>query len=322
VSSVPELRFSDLNTLLVVQRTGSISGAGRELRVTPSQVSKAIARLERYFGARLLSRGARGVVPSAAGRQVLPRIANAVAELRAPEVVRGEAPAVELTIAGPSYLIALVMPLLVDLLPGARMRGLDLAPAQLRASLAENLFDVGLAPGGAENRPAAWTDHLVGSCRSALVARPSYAKRLGPLPLTPEGVLALPFIGPARLGGERLAAVGDDCPVPWEKRWIAHEAQSVAAALEVAGRSDHVVFCPVLASLRFLESGALVELPVTGWDVSDPLHVLSSADRVLSRVEQAVIRASAEVLRRQPVVPLPAREPRPERMGPRQGAVA
>ena len=61
LSGFPELRLADLLTLLAVQRTGSISGAAREMRVTPSQVSKAMARLERHFGVRLLSRGARGV---------------------------------------------------------------------------------------------------------------------------------------------------------------------------------------------------------------------------------------------------------------------
>jgi DNA-binding transcriptional LysR family regulator len=289
--------LSDLNTLLAVQRTGSISGAGRELRVTPSQVSKAIARLERHFGVRLLSRGARGVSPTAAGRQVLPRIANAVAELRATAAAgRGESPAVELTLAGPSYLIAAVLPSLVTLVPSVRLRGLELPPAHLRAYVAENVFDVALAPGGVDNRPAAWSIDMVGFCRSALLARPALAKRLGPMPLTTDRARSLPFVGPARVSGERFAAVGDDCPLPWEKRWIALEAQAVATALEIVVRSDHVVFCPVLAASRFLASGELVEVPVIGWDVQEPLHILCNGDRVLSRVRQAVVRAATDIL--------------------------
>jgi DNA-binding transcriptional LysR family regulator len=289
-----------LNTLLAVQRTGSISGAGRELRVTPSQVSKAIARLERHFGVRLLSRGARGVSPTAAGRQVLPRIANAVAELRATAAAgRSESPAIELTIAGPSYLVSGVLPALVAVVPSVRLRGLELPPAHLRAFVAENVFDVALAPGGVDNRPAAWSVDIVGFCRSALFARPSYAKRLGPGPLSAERVRPLSFVGPARVSGERFAAVGDDCPLPWEKRWIAVEAQGVSTALEVAIRSDHLVFCPVLAAARYMASGELAEVPVTGWDVQEPLHVLCNGDRVLSRVRQAVVRVATEILRQQ-----------------------
>jgi hypothetical protein len=93
--------------------------------------------------------------------------------------------------------------------------------------------------------------------------------------------------------------VGDDCPLPWEKRWIAHEAQTVGAALEFVSRSDHVVFCPVLAASRLLEIGALSEVPVLGWDVREPLHVVCNSDRVLARVRRTIVRAAEEMLGRQ-----------------------
>ena len=298
--ALPELRLGDLLTLLAVQRTASISGAARELRVTPSQVSKAIARLERYFGARLLSRSAHGAVPTTAGRQILPRVANAVAELRASVGVGQGQPAVlELTVAGPSYLIANILPVLAALLPAARVRGLEFVPAHLRAHIADNAFDAALAPGGIDNAPSAWTSDVVGDCRSALFARPAFAKRISVAPLTAERASKLPFVGPARTGCERFGAVGDDCPLPWENRWIANEAQPVGAALEFVSRSDHVVFCPVLAAHRFLETGALSELPVLGWDVREPLHVICNGDRVLARVRRTIVRAAEETLGRQ-----------------------
>jgi DNA-binding transcriptional LysR family regulator len=290
--------LADLLTLLAVQRTGSISGAARELRVTPSQVSKAIVRLERHFGVRLLCRGARGVSPTAAGREILPRVAKAVAELSATAIVRhqGVAPSLELTIAGPSYLVSRVLPAVVAVLPGARVRVLELVPAHLRAFIAENLFDAAVVPGGIDNLPGAWTGDVAGSCRSGLFARPSFAKRLGPLPLSPDRVRTLPFVGPVRVGGERLVAIGDDCPLPWEKRWIAHEAQTIGAALEFVSCTDHLVFGPVLAACRFLESGSLVELPVVGWDVRDSVQVVCNGDRVLSRVRHVVVRAAREAI--------------------------
>jgi DNA-binding transcriptional LysR family regulator len=284
-------------TLLAVQRSGSISGAARELRVTPSQVSKAMVRLERHFGMRLLSRGARGVAPTAAGRQVLPRIANAVEELRATSGVREHQSAtLELTLAAPSYLITHVLPAVATLLPRARIRGVELAPAYLRANVAENIFDVALAPGGIQNRPAAWTSDRATSLRFVLVARPAFVARLGALPLTVERVRALPFIGPTRTGGDRFVAVSDDCPLTPEERWIAHEAQTIGAALEFASRTDHLVFGPRLAARRLFEVGALVEVPVVGWDVREPLFVVCNGDRVLSRVQAAVIQAAQEVI--------------------------
>ncbi len=298
MSALPELRLADLVTLLAVQRTGSISGAARELRVTPSQVSKAIVRLERHFGVRLLCRGARGVSPTAAGRQILPRVAKAVAELSATALVRhqGVTPALELTLAGPSYLVSVVLPAVVAALPGARVRALELVPAHLRAYVAENVFDAAIVPGGIDSLPGAWTGDIAGSCRSGLFARPAFAKRLGPLPLTLDRVRALPFVGPVRVGGERLVVIGDDCPLPWERRFIAHEAQTIGAALEFVSSTDHVVFGPVLAACRFLRSGLLVELPVVGWDVRDQVQVVCNGDRVLSRVRHVVVRAARQAL--------------------------
>jgi DNA-binding transcriptional LysR family regulator len=260
-------------------------------------VSKAMARLERHFGMRLLSRGARGVVPTAAGRQVLPHIVSAIDELTQLVGMReDQVPSLELTVAGPSYLVAIVLPALMGLLPRVRVRGLEMAPAQLRARVAENLFDVALSPGGIENRPAAWTSDGVGPLRIGLFARPLFAKRLGPMPLTEERVRALPFIGPAKVVGDALLTTGDDCPLPIGDRWIAHEVQTIGAALEFACRSDQVVFGPYVAARRHVKAGSLVEIPVSGWDVYEPLHVLCNSDRVLSRVRIAVLQAAAEAI--------------------------
>jgi DNA-binding transcriptional LysR family regulator len=297
LNPLPELRLADLVTLLAVHRTSSISGAARELRVTPSQVSKAMVRLERHFGTRLLSRGARGVAPTAAGRQMLPRIANAVEELRASSGVReDQEPLLELNVAGPSYLVGQVLPAIAEKLAGSRIRGLELVPAYLRAYVAENVFDVALAPGGIQNRPAAWTSDRVTTIRMALLARPSYAQKLAPLPLTPERVRPLPFVGPTRAGGDRFVAVHDDCPLPREERWIAHECQTVGGALEFVSRVDHVVYCPRIAARRFLAAGLLVELPVVGWDFREPLFVVCNGDRVLARARAAVIQAAQDIM--------------------------
>lgn len=297
MNSLPGLRLADLVTLLAVQRTGSISSAARELRVTPSQVSKATVRLEKHFGVRLLSRGARGVAPTAAGRQLLPRIAKAVEELRATGRFRErQGLALELTLAGPSYLVTHVAPAVAGLLPGTRVRSVELAPAYLRACIAENVFDIALIPGGIRNPPAAWTSQRVGSLRFALVARPEFAVRLGPLPLTVDRARALPFVGPTRTATDRMMTASDDCPVPAEERTIVHEAQTVSAALEFALRGDFVVFAPLVAARRLLDCGALVELPVLGWDVRESLDVVCNRDRVLARVQSAVVQGVEQVL--------------------------
>jgi DNA-binding transcriptional LysR family regulator len=292
-----ELRLADLVTLLAVHRTASITGAARELRVTPSQVSKAVSRLERHFGTRLLVREARGVAPTPAAHRMLPRIAVAVQELQRLSGAREESePDLELTIAGPSYVIGHVLPALAEQLPRAHLRALELAPAYLRAYVAENAFDIAISPGGIPNCPSSWTSDDAGELRCALLGRPSFVEKLGPLPLSVERVRTLPFIAPARPGNDRFVAIGDDCPLSVGERRVSHEAQTIAAALEFASRTDHLVFGPVLAARRLIELGAIVEVPVAGWDVRGNVCVLSNGDRVLSRVRAAIVRATREVL--------------------------
>ncbi len=292
-----ELRLADLMTLLAVQRTGTISGAARELRVTPSQVSKAVSRLERVYRVRLLSRGARGVAPTPAARRMLPRIANAVEELRATNGAREEeGPEVELAIAGPAYLMGELLANMALANPWVRVRGLEMPPAQLRASVAENAFDLALVPGGLQSRPSSWTSEPVGSVRSSLMGRPSLVEKLGPLPLTPDRVRALAFLGPTQIDGDRFVSVSDDCPLRPEDRTVAHEVQTITCALEFAARADYVVFGPLSAARRHMERGSLMEIPVVGWNVTDVVHLACNGDRVLSRVRAAATLAARETL--------------------------
>ena len=60
-----------VESLVAVERTGSVGGAAAELGYTPSAVSKQVKRLERQVGADLLERAGRGVVLTAAGRRLV-----------------------------------------------------------------------------------------------------------------------------------------------------------------------------------------------------------------------------------------------------------
>jgi DNA-binding transcriptional LysR family regulator len=302
LTALSDLRLADLLTLMAVQRTGSISGAAREQRVTPSQVSKAMARLERQYGVRLLSRGARGVAPTSAGRNVLPHIAIAVEELNASIGVREDrTAAIDLTIAGPSYLVAVVLPAAMALLPRAHVRGLEFGPARLRANVAENLFDVALSPGGIENRPAAWSSDAVGTIRMGLFGRPALAKSLGQASALcrsrSTAFVRCPSSAPLRQRG--VSASSPRATIVrcrWPTAGSHTKCKTIGAALEFAGRADCVVFGPFIAARRLLEGGVLVEIPVAGWNVREPLYVLCSGDRVLSRVRTAVLQAAQDAL--------------------------
>lgn len=285
-----DLRIGDLMTFLAVRRTGSITAAARELRVTPSQVSKAIARLEDHLQMTLLARSSRGVTLSEAGRKIVPNVEIAVDKLR---TMRRPSPqsALELTVAAPSYLITLFLPTIATALSGVRVRGLEMPPGLVRAYAAENIFDAALLPSGADRLPLSWTTEPVGELRKSLFASPTLAKKLGPAPLAPEILLDVPFVCPMSTADGRFVASDDDCPLSMTRRRLGHEAQTIGLALELAARTDQLVFGPTIAARRFVEDARLVAVPVQGWDVREPLYVACNSDRVLSRVQATITKA-------------------------------
>jgi molybdate transport repressor ModE-like protein len=60
-----------VESLVAVERCGSVVGAAAELGFTPSAVSQQVKRLERQVGVPLLDRAGRGVVLTAAGRRLV-----------------------------------------------------------------------------------------------------------------------------------------------------------------------------------------------------------------------------------------------------------
>jgi DNA-binding transcriptional LysR family regulator len=292
-----DLRFPDLVTFLAVARCGSVTAAARELEVTPSQVSKSIARLEQQFGVQLLTRGTRGVALTEEGLRFAPRCDEVVQRARALQPGDRE-PLPHLTFAAPSYLNALFLPPVVEALPQYRVRGLELPPALVRAYAASNFFDLTLTVGGGR-LPDTWTCVPIGDIHKGLFAAPAVAKRLGPGPVPVERIRALHFINPVYNVNGQFVQADDDCPLRIGERRAGHEVQTLFVALDLAVRTDQVVFGPVIGAHPYLAKGSLVEIVVEGWDVSEPFFVACNGDRVTAPVLRTVTLAlRAELARR------------------------
>ncbi len=63
--------WDDLRLFLAVARTGSLSGAGRMVRLDPATIGRRLARLEDALGAPLFARSPQGYVLSDAGQRLL-----------------------------------------------------------------------------------------------------------------------------------------------------------------------------------------------------------------------------------------------------------
>jgi DNA-binding transcriptional LysR family regulator len=284
-----ELRLGDVLTFLAVQRYGSLTGAARELVVTPSMVSKAVVRLERQLKLKLLHRGVRGVTLTEPALRVMPHLERAIGSFECAVKLESE-PRRVLSVAGPSYLVWLGLPAIAEVLPRVPLRGIELPPALLRAHAAQNFFDLGLLPGRAR-LPPTWQITRVGEIRKSLLARPALARRLGPPPVPVERIREVPFVNPVYNVGGLFVPVDDDCPLTTAERRPGHEAQTIAVALELASCTDELVHGPVIAARRHIIDGRLVEIEVEGWHASEPLHVVGNTQRLLAPELRAIIAA-------------------------------
>jgi DNA-binding transcriptional LysR family regulator len=290
---VSELRVGDMLTFLAVVRSSSLTAAARERKVTPSQVSKAITRLESHFGRRLLDRGSRGVVLSDAGRRIAATLEEVVRHL---EHARGTDPnTTELTLGSPSYLQASLLPVLAQVAPNVRIRAFELPPSLLRASAQDEGFDVLLLPGDRSHLPPSWQTEVVGEIRKSVFASPAVVARLGRGPVAPAALAEIPFVCPVYRQNGRVVPVDDDCPMPRAQRRVGHQVQTFFVALEVAAATGQLAFGPCLAAERHVSTGALEEIDVQGWDVREPLAFACHVDRVSAKQRTALSAALRSV---------------------------
>jgi DNA-binding transcriptional LysR family regulator len=286
---VADLRVADLLTFLAVVRSSSLTAAARERRVTPSQVSKAITRVETHFTRKLVERGSRGVVLSEAGRLLAPALEAIVTQL---EAARAASPdGAEITLGAPSYLQTSLLPVLGSAAANVRIRSFELPPSLLRANAQDDGFDILLIPGGGEHLPGSWVSEQVGEIRRGLFASPVLRQKLGKGAVSIERLAEVPFIIPIFRQQGRVVPVDDDFPLPRAQRKIGHQVQTFLVGLEVAAQTEQLAFGPAIAAHRHVSSGALVEIPIEGYAVTDPLTFACNVDRVSARLRTAFVNA-------------------------------
>lgn len=294
-ADVADLRVADLLTFLAVVRSSSLTAAAREREVTPSQVSKAITRVEAHFGRKLVDRGSRGVVLSEAGRLLAPALETIVAQL---DAARGATPdGSEVTLGAPSYLQAPLLPVLAGSAPHVRIRAFELPPSLLRANAQDDGFDILLLPGSQEHLPPGWQAEKVGVIKRALFASPALHTQLGRSPVPMDRIAEVPFVCPIFRQQGRVVPIDDDFPLPRTQRKVGHQVNTFLVGLEVAAQTEQLVYGPAIAAQRHVATGALVEVHTAFDSSSEVLSFACNVDRISARLRNAFMSALKGAMR-------------------------
>jgi len=173
-------RFGEMEVFVRAVDLGGFSAAARALRMTPSAVSKLIARLEARLGARLVNRSTRKLQLTPEGAAFYDRSLRILADLEEAErdAAAGAAPRGHLRVNtnvpfGMHYLIPL-LPNFLGLHPEVTV---DVTLTDKVIDLLEDRADIAIRVGPL--RSSQLVARKLGESRMVLVAAPSYLERHG-----------------------------------------------------------------------------------------------------------------------------------------------
>jgi DNA-binding transcriptional LysR family regulator len=166
---------------------GSFSAAARELKLTPSALSKLVTRLERALKVRLVARTTRRITPTPEGELFVARCRRILAEMedaemevsRSRERPRGLL-RMHLGVGVAMHLVVEAMPRFLERNPEVQI---DLLIEDRRADIARENIDISVRPWQPET--TSLVVRKIFEFERMLVASPAYLKRHG-RPRTPE----------------------------------------------------------------------------------------------------------------------------------------
>lgn len=173
-------RFGEMEVFARVAELGGFSAAARSLRMTPSAVSKLVARLEARLGARLIHRSTRRLQLTAEGAAFHERAVRVLSELEDAErsVAAGAAPRGRVTVnSNVPFGLHHLLPHVGGFLERHPEVVLDVVLTDQVVDLLDARADVAIRVGPLQN--PSLTARKLGESRMAVVASPEYLARHG-----------------------------------------------------------------------------------------------------------------------------------------------
>jgi len=182
-------RSGEMTVFAMVAQQGSLSGAARALGLTPSSVSRIIARTEQRIGTRLLLRTTRAITFTPEGEAYLRGARRILADMTEVEdaITDQGAPRGRLRVsAALAHGRLFVVPLIAAFSARYPAIVVDLLLGDEVVDILSGQADVAIRFGPLPDSPL--TARLIGSTGQVIVASPDYLARQG-TPLTPHDLL-------------------------------------------------------------------------------------------------------------------------------------
>jgi len=188
-------RSGELEVFVRVVELGGFSAAARQFRMTPSAVSKLVARLETRLGVRLINRSTRKLQLTAEGSAFYERGVRILGDMDTAEreAAVGAAPRGRLRVnTNVPFGIHYLLPLLPGFLAEHPGVAVDVALTDAVVDLLEERADVAIRTGPL--KASRLLARKLWESRMAVVASPAYIERHGE-PRTPENLVAHNVLG-------------------------------------------------------------------------------------------------------------------------------
>lgn len=294
-------RLDTLRAFVTVAGQGSFTAAARQLRLSPSAVTRAVPQLEDQLGLTLISRTTRSLHLTERGRVYLESCREILESLEVAErQVRGEdaAPRGVLKVAAPIVFGRLhVLPIVSTLLDAHAGLAVRLTLSDRNIHLVEEGVDVAVRIGDLAD--SSLIAASLATVRRVLVASPAY--------LAAHGAPA----DPAALAGHRIVAFealdalddwrfGDEV-VRLDPRLVVNSADAAIAAAEAGQGITRALSYQVQAAV---EAGRLVPLLLDHAPPAVPVSAVYPARRIPSANVAAFVRAARDHFKARPLTPV------------------
>ena len=294
-------RLDAMRIYVAVARLGSFAKAARQLRLSPSVVTRSIAQLEDQLGVTLLTRTTRSVRATDRGEIYLESCQQILEDIDGAERrVRGESaePRGGLKVAAPIAFGRLhVLPVVNRMLTDHRALSVRLTLSDRNALLVDEGVDVAVRIGDLAD--SSLIAVKLGAVSRVLVASPAYLARHG-APSSPADLAALDAIAFESMDATNEWRFGEKA-VRLEPRLSVNSADAAIAAAEAGIGITRALSYQVEAAVL---AGRLVPILRSFAPPPSPVSAVYPARRIGSANVAAFVKAARDHFRANPVVPL------------------